>query len=493
MVLAILTAHSVQAVNWDNFRGPGGDGISPEQGLTTWPASGPRLIWKSQVNNGFSTFSVHGGKAYTQVTRTMGDAEREVCLALDAATGAELWAVDIDRTDYDSGSGEGDGPRSTPVYYEGRIFVLSSFLVLVALDANSGQELWRKDLANIYGGEAITWQNSASPVISDGLIFLNANGSPNTILALSVTDGSLVWKATKEPMTHATPVFATIHGIRQLIFLTQNGLLSLNPADGTQLWRYTFPYNTSTGASPVVCDDMVYCSAAYGVGAAVAKISLTDGKFSAQTLWSNSQMNHWSTPVCYNGYLYGLYGNGAYNTAPLKCLEMASGVSRWSRSGFGLGGLILAEGKLIVQSDVGEIALVEASPTAYKELARFQAVDGKSWNAPALSNGRLYARSISEAACYELYTISQPPLRWMAYSQPAANRFAWFINSSDDTAIDASRLSKISVLTSSSASTNSADWTAAEVQMTLTNGTIRVDGAIDAATPLRLYRIAEQP
>lgn len=481
-------------IDWDNFRGPAGDGISPEQGVTPWGANGPNLRWKTSLNNGFSTFSAHGGRIFTQVTRNVNGDEKEVCLALDNAIGKELWSAVIDHTGYDSGSGDGDGPRSTPVYYNGHLFVFSSFLTLVSLDAGTGAEIWRKDLAADFGGTVIGWQNSASPVIEDGRIFLNANGSPHTCLALSTEDGSVLWQATTEKMTHATPLLATIFGTRQIIFFTQYGLVSLQPADGKELWRFAFRYNgTSFAASPVVYNDMVYCSAAYGTGAAVVRIGQENGKFTVTQLWKKtSLMNHWGTPVCQNGYLYGLYGYSAYYSAPLKCIDMATGEEKWSQSNFGMGGLILADGKLLVQSEGGEIAMVAATPDSYQELARFQAVEGKCWNAPILSNGRLYARSVSESASYELFRSTAAPLRWMSLQRIAPGRFQWFVGSTDNSAIDAARLSKISVLSSSKASTDAADWTVASYPMTLTNGQLVVEGAFDTSPPQRFFKIAEQ-
>jgi outer membrane protein assembly factor BamB len=493
-LITIFPTHS-QAVDWDNFRGPAGNGISPEQGLTTWSTTGPQLLWKVPLNHGYSTFTSHGNRVYTQVTRAIGDSDKEVCLALDGTTGKELWAATIDGTDYDYGAGSGDGPRSTPVYYNGRIEVLSSFLTLVSLDAITGKEVWRRDLKTDFGGQVIAWQNSASPVVEDGRIFLNANGAPNTCLALKAEDGSLLWQATTEKTTHATPVLATILGTRQIVFLTQDGLVALQPTDGKELWRFKFPYSTSTGASPVIYEDMVYCSAAYGVGAAVARISQSNGKFSATQVWKKTTFkNHWGTPVCHHGYLYGLYGDSAYNTAPLKCIEMATGTEQWSQAGFGLGGLILVDGKLLVQSDAGEMVLAEATPDAYTELGRFQAVEGKSWNAPALSNGRLYARSISEGACYELIPqTTAAPLRWMTLLRPSATRFQWLIGATDDTQIEDSRLGKISILSSRIASTNVSDWSTAAVQLSLTNGYISVEGEFDSTIPLRFFKVVEEP
>ena len=424
----------------------------------------------------------------------MSGSDREVCVALDSATGQPLWTAVIDTARYDAGGDSGDGPRSTPVYYRNRLYVLSSRLKLACLDAATGATVWNKDLTALYGGRVIPWQNSASPVIEEGRIFLNANGSPQTCLALSAEDGSLLWKATSYATTHATPVLATILGVRQVVFLTQYGLVALSPDQGRELWRYKFPYNTSTGASPVVYDDMVYCSAAYNVGAAVVRIGKAGEQFTVTELWRRPRelMNHWGTPVCHQGYLYGLYGNGAYYTAPLKCVEMATGNEMWSQPDFGLGGLILADGKLLVLSENGELVMVDTDPRAYTELARFQALEDKCWNIPVLSNGRLYARSIQEGACFELFAPVLPKLRWISWERPAPDRFQWLVGTDDATPADATRLGNLRVLRSPVLSPNAGDWSAYSVQMTLTNGLICLEGEIEPNAGSSFFKVIEE-
>jgi outer membrane protein assembly factor BamB len=205
-------------------------------------------------------------------------------------------------------------------------------------------------------------------------------------------------------MTHATPTVATIQGHRQVIFLTQLGLVAVIPGTGEVLWRYKFPYSTSTAASPVAGGDVVYCSAGYGVGAAAVKIARTGAGWKASELWRKpgQLMNHWSTPVYRDGHIYGLFGFKKYEQVPLKCIELATGVEKWSRDGFGQGGTILAGNKVVALAENGELVVVDASPTTYRELARHKAILGKCWNNPALSEGRIYARSTREGVCLDV-------------------------------------------------------------------------------------------
>ena len=236
---------------------------------------------------------------------------------------------------------------------------------------------------------------------------LEAGAAFQPLLGLNKQDGTLAWKSgtRKDAMTHATPVVATLLGVRQVIFFTQSGLVSIAAESGQELWRYAFKYNVSTAASPIVSGDIVYCSAGYDVGSGAVKITKSGAAFSAQELWrtpGNKISNHWSTPVAKDGYLYGLFGFKEYGKGPFKCVELATGKELWSADGFGPGGVLLADGTLVALTDDGHVVLLEANPQAFQELARFKAVDGKCWNAPALANGKLYVRSTKEGACFEI-------------------------------------------------------------------------------------------
>lgn len=401
----------LQGAEWPQYRGPNHDGVSPERILTRWPAGGPPVIWKTPLNDGFSSFAVSQGKALTLVEKEIQGVPTEVCVALEADTGKEIWSTPVGIAKYESGgdAGEsdnrgGDGPRSTPAIDGDAVYVLSAAHILSKFELNSGQEIWKKDLIKEYGGKLITWKNAASPVIDGDLIFVNSTAPGQSLLALNKEDGSLAWKGQSDKMTHSTPVVATIHETRQVIFFTQSGLVAVAPKTGEVLWRYKFPFNVSTASSPVVGGDIVYCSAGYGVGAGAVQISKQGNQWDVKELWRqpNKLMNHWSTPVYREGYLYGIFGFKEYGKAPMKCVELKTGKEMWSQPGFGPGGVLLVDGHVLILSDRGYLALVETTPKSYKEVARTKAVDGKCWNAPALSNGRVYARSTKEGVCLDL-------------------------------------------------------------------------------------------
>ena len=185
-----------------------------------------------------------------------------------------------------------------------------------------------------------------------------------------------------------------------MIFFVQSGLVSINADTGEELWRTDFPFSVSTAASPVVDDDLVYCSAGYGVGAQLVEVS--DATTEKKWFKANRLMNHWSTPLVFKGHLYGIFEFKKYGKAPLQCVELATGEIKWSERGFGPGNCILVGDKLVALSDAGDVVLVDAKPDEYKELGRIKAVEGKCWSTPAFSNGHIYVRSTEEAACLKV-------------------------------------------------------------------------------------------
>lgn len=402
--LLVTSVPKIQAADWPQYRGPQHDGSTDEKGLLkTWPKEGPRQIWKAPLGDSFGSFVVSGGKAFCFIQRSVGGQDKEVALALHADTGKELWATPLGEPTYDKQGG--DGPRSTPSVDGNRAYFLGADLLLSCLDADTGKVLWKHDLVQEYGGKVIQWKNAASPVIDGNLVFVNAGGAGQALLAFHKTDGKLAWKGENDTPTHSSPVPATIHGVRQIIFFTKSGLVSVQPANGKVLWRHSFPWKVSTAMSPIVSSDIVYCSAGYGVGGGACKVSKTASGFTAQELWRHEgdTVNHWTTPVCKDGYVYGIFGFKEFGTAPLKCIEIATGKEAWSQPGFGSGGgTILVDGHILAQGDRGPLVLVEATPQAYKEVARAQPLGGKCWTMAVVSNGRIYARNTKEGVCLDV-------------------------------------------------------------------------------------------
>lgn len=396
---------------WPAFRGLN---LGHAQALPNTDASKITLtkLWKIETPTGFSSFSIAGDKAYTIVKRDVDGNPTEVLVALDAASGKEAWAAPLTIMNKYDGGGDagtpdnkgGDGPRSTPTVNDGLVYAIDANLGVYAFDAASGKPVWKRDVMKDNAGVQIKWQNAASPVIDGGILLMCGGGPGQALLGLNKKTGDVVWKGEDDKMTHATPVLADIHGVHQCVFFTQTGLVAVDPQKGTVLWRAEFPYKVSTAASPVVFEDIVYCSAGYGVGAGAFKISKNGSTFAAAPLWrrENECFNHWSTPVLKDGHLYGMFSFKEYGSGPVACVDIRTGKDMWKQEGFGPGQVILSGDTVIALSDKGEVVFLKADPSGYKELKREDLLDGKVWSYPSLAHNRLFARSTVEGGCWEL-------------------------------------------------------------------------------------------
>ena len=411
--LTMAMALSGSAADWAGYRGPNHDGTSSERIATSWPVSGPKVLWKVPSQAGFSSFAVAGDRCFVQELRDVDGVLQEALVARSTKDGKELWVRGLGTMKTgdggDAGTDDnkgGDGPRSSPSVAGKLVYTVSAKLVVQAFDVASGKESWKRDLVKEHAGRNISWQNAQSPVVEDGRLFVAGGGPGESLLALDAKTGATLWKIGDEKMTHATAVPAKIHGVRQIVWFVQSGLVSTDPASGRELWKFAFPYKVSTAASPVVSGDIVYCSAGYGVGAAAARVSKADGKWTATEIYRFSGnkplANHWSTPVLKDGHLYGMFQFKEYGTGPVKAVDIATGTVKWEKGGFGPGHVVLTRSGVLALDDDGELVLFEAQPGAYKELARAKVLEGKCWTTPVVSGGRVFARSTKEAVCLEV-------------------------------------------------------------------------------------------
>ena len=503
-VISWVATGAAFAGDWPHYRGPNHDGVSMDRINRQWTGSVTNAIWSVHLTNGLTSLAVSRGRVFTQVAGGFdgeGLPRKEYCLALSATHGAVLWSTEVENwpSNLYPGFGVGstdDGPRSTPTIEGDSVYVLSAYLKLWRLNLTNGAVVWQKDLRSLYGGSVIGWQNAASPLVDNGLIFVNVNAGTQRIMALRAAEGSLAWRSQNEAMTHATPVLATIHGVRQLVFATQNGLVGLNPDDGTRFWRanHPFSYSTCLAVSPVVHSNMVFTSGAYGMGSAVTRVNRSDDTWTTTLLWHNassSRQSHWMTPVAHNGFLYGPYGSSA--SSPFKCVELATGTEQWSVNNFGRGGVLLVNDQLLGLTERGALVLIQPSPTAYTELARFQTIPNyssdanKCWNVPAVADGRVYVRSTAYAAAFDL---SVPDLKLDAPQMGPASQMQLTVRTSAGTPVHPNRLTSLEVRATTNLALAPTAWTKLTNALVLTNGVVRLTN-VDAGAPRQFFIVSE--
>jgi len=383
-----------QANYWTSFRGRNRDGRYDESSvLTQWPSSGLPMLWKQPIGGGYASFVVAGGVAFTIEQRR----DQEVAAAYDVRTGRELWTTGWPAAFSESMGG--DGPRATPTWDSGRVYALGAVGDFRCLDAKTGKVLWSKNILKDNGASNLQWGMAASPLVVDEKVIVLPGGSSGSIVAYNKVTGTPVWKVLKDQAAYSSPALVTLAGRRQVLVMTGSRAVGINPSDGELLWEY--PWSTYQGisaAQPIVVDhNHVFISAGYGKGAALLEVNDTSDGMMARAVWENNSMkNKFNSSVLHEGFIYGL------DEGILTCIDASTGERKWKGGRYGYGQVMLASGHLIITSDDGDVVLVKATPSGHNEFARFHAVEGKTWNCPAISGGLLLVRNQTEMACFDI-------------------------------------------------------------------------------------------
>ena len=379
---ALADVSRAQEPGWPQFRGPHRDGISAETDWTwEWPADGPQVAWKMNVGVGYSCVSVRDGRLYT-----MGNTDdRDTVFCIDAADGKVLW-----RHTYDCKAAAQPGPRVTPTLDGSRVYTVSRDMQMFCLDATTGKMIWSQDLRQTVGGRPPYWGHAASPVVLGGNLILPVNAKDGAVAVLDKTDGKLVWKGGQGLASYCSATVYERDGKTRLAFLLGDGAVGLDAATGEQLWKFPIKAKWNLAmTNPIVAGDKVFISDGYGVGAYLLRLNGVEPAVAWKTI---AFSNMYTTSVLWRGHLYGI--DGDLERKPfLKCYDFETGEEKWSHAGLGRGSLMLAAGKLIVQGEEGELAIAEASPEGYRELARAKVLTGRCWTMPVLAGGRIYCRS----------------------------------------------------------------------------------------------------
>ena len=382
------------AGSWTDYRGPARDGVYRQRAVAaTWPAGGPRLLWKQPVGEGHASFVVAHGVAYTIEQRR----NREVVAAYDVATGRERWTNGWDALFSESMGG--DGPRATPTYADGILYALGAAGELRALRADSGTVVWRTNILTDAGANNLQWGMAASPLIVDGKVIVQPGGRGASMMAYGVSTGQVVWKSLDDMQAYVSPMLVTLAGRRQIVTITGNRAIGVSVDDGALLWSYPWATDNAINiAQPIVIGpSRLFLSSGYGKGAAAIELTPDGDRLRATPLWEHTRMkNKLSSSVLLDGYVYGL------DEGILSCVEAATGRVAWKNGRYGHGQLLLAGDRLLITTETGELALVHATPAGFEELARVPGIDGRTWNVPALENGILLVRNASEMAAFDV-------------------------------------------------------------------------------------------
>ncbi len=385
---------SGSTADWPQWRGPNRDGLAPTSHIAkAWTEAGPKQVWRRPLGEGFSGISVSGSRAYTMYATQ----NNEYVVCLNTTDGSEVWSL---RTGAKFMEGHGNGPRCTPTIDGDRIYTMGASGELLAVEAETGQVIWKHNLRRKFKSQRPSWGFTSSPLIEGNMVLVEGGGSgERSLMAFDKESGDVVWTAGSDPIGYSSPIPVDVHGVRQILFFTGSALVSVAPLNGQIYWRYEWPNDHHINpASPVfIGPDRVFVSSGYDTGGAVVEITKTEAGPGVSEVWfSKGMQNHFNSSIHHEGFLYG------FDDSIFKCIAADTGEEQWKTRGYGKGSLMFADGHLIVLSDDGKLALVEANPTTHVEVARAQVLSGRCWTSPSLARGLLYLRSLEEIVCLDM-------------------------------------------------------------------------------------------
>jgi outer membrane protein assembly factor BamB len=398
--------------DWPQFRGPRRDNLCRETALhTDWTEGPPALAWQIEgLGIGYSSVAVTAGRIFTMGDRQGSDAgTAQFVLAFDLETQEELWATKI-------GPPHKDGPRSTPTVDGDMLYALGTEGDLVCLETATGAERWRTNLPNDFGGQVMSrWKFSESVLVDGPRLVCTPGGAEATLVALEKETGKVLWKCAvpalgekgKDGAGYASAVIAEIDGVRQYVQLVGRGLVGVEAETGKFLWGYNGIANgTANIPTPVVRGSYVFTTTDYNTGSALLRISRVGDTFHVQelyTLTGRQFENHHGGIVWAGSHVYGGHGNSRGEPA---CVDVATGEIVWRGKPpeRGSAAVLYADGHLWFRYDRGLVALVEATPDAFRLKGTFQAITGTgpAWAHPVIVDGRLYLRHADLLVCYDV-------------------------------------------------------------------------------------------
>ena len=403
LLLLLISLSSAAAANWPQHLGPSRNGISAEQGLLkSWPAGGPREVWRAAGGVGSSGLAITGNRLVTMVQRS----GNQLVVALDAKSGQQLWEAPLGPS-YENP--QGNGPRGTPTIAGGYVYAFSGDGILLALELADGKIAWRHDTLRQHKGRPTNYGMACSPLVVGELVIVTIGAPGATVVAYDRESGKTAWTAGQgDPAGYSSPALLNVGGKYQTVVFSGQAAMGLASDSGDVLWRY--PYITEFGcniATPLAVDGGVFLSAGENHGSVLLSLTPNSDTFDITEVWESQGpksvlRNEWQTSILLEDFLFGMDNvGGAGPITHLTCIEAATGKRQWRERRYGKGNLIAADAKLFISTLRGELVVARANPQKYDELGR-KTILGSTRQAPALANGLLYLRDDAEIVCLDV-------------------------------------------------------------------------------------------
>lgn len=383
------------AGDWPGFRGPERDGrLAGTTFATNWSENPPQELWRRPVGLGWSSFTALGDYVFTQEQR--GEDELVVCYR--AETGEPVWANRISERFNDP---QGTGPRATPTFDDGKLYVQGATGIVQCLEASTGKSVWKRDLKTDANAKKPVWGFASSPLVVDDRVIVFAGGPDGkSVIAYNKTSGDIAWTAGDGTHGYCSGHLAQIDGVSQVLMSSDVGIRSYTPDTGELLWKNDWLTTTNPRCTqPIITNaNTIMIGTAGGQGARQLVVTKDEAGWNVQENWTTRKFRpYFNDSVYHEGHLYG------YDGARFMCIDAATGERKWRGDKFGGQVLLLSDMKtLLVLTEKGDVVLFEATPEGNTEIARIKALTGKTWNHPVVAHGRLFVRNSEEAVCYKL-------------------------------------------------------------------------------------------
>ncbi len=397
-----VRGQSGQTASWTQWGGPNRNFQVQTSGLKSqWPSSGPPVLWKRTLGDGYSSPAVEGGTIYTMY----GVSGKEIATAISARTGKTIWETENPRSvQSDAARDMGNGPYATPLIAGGRVFTAGIAGRLQCLEAKTGKLIWKQDLWIDHDGTRLMYGYASSPIAFRETVIVPVGGKGKSVMAFRQEDGKPAWSRGDYRNAYSSPVLINVDGLEQLVTVMDGAVLAVNPNNGDPQWSVPFKaeYGISVSTPVWVPGNLLFVSAEYDAGSKMIRIVREGQQTKATEVWTSNRLRvHHGNVMCIDGTLYFSSG-GKGSVAVLSAVDANSGKIHWQNRAVSKATFVWADKKLITLDQDGNLILAEPSPAGFKILTKAELLTNLSWTPPVLVGTKLYIRDRRSLIAVEL-------------------------------------------------------------------------------------------